>query len=197
MKLPKSILNLINGFKMLPGIGEKTAQRLALYVINQMNDEQVNSLSEALKDVKSNIKKCPICGSFMEQECPICSNKDREQNYIMVVESIKDMMIIEQTENYHGLYHILGGTIDFSKGIEPSDLNIESLLKRITSNQEIILALNGAVDGELTSSYIIELLKNKPIKVSKIAHGIPIGADLSYADKKTLSVALKNRTLLE
>ena len=115
----------------------------------------------------------------------------------MVVESISDLIIIENGENYHGLYHVLGGTIDFTKGIEPQDLNIDSLLKRVAKVDEIILALNGAVDGQLTSSYIQELLKEKTVKVTKIAHGIPVGGDLSYADQRTLAIALENRITLK
>jgi recombination protein RecR len=128
-----------------------------------------------------------------EDACPICQDNKRDQSTIMVVETIKDLLVFENTNNYFGLYHILGGTIDFSKGIEPDDLKIDSLIKRANSNKEIILALNGAVDGQLTSNYIEELLKDKDVTLSKIAYGLPVGADLSFADDKTLKVALQNR----
>lgn len=194
MNLPKALNDLVENFKKLPGIGEKTALRLALFIINDLEKEHVDSLSGALSNVKENLSFCKTCGSIMEDVCPICNDNRRDQNTIMVVETIKDLLVIEKTNNYFGLYHVLGGTIDFSRGIEPEDLNIDSLIKRAKDNKEIILALNGAITGQLTSNYIQELLKDKEVKLSKIAHGLPIGADLSFADDKTLIIALKNRT---
>lgn len=193
MKFPQALNKLIDDLKRLPGVGPKTAERLALFVINDMDLKYVESLSDALIDAKTNIKHCSVCGMLMDDSCPICDNKVRNKNQIMVVETIKDLIVIENSESYDGLYHILGGTIDFSKGIEPEMLFIDGLLKRIKPDMEIILALNGALDGELTSSYIEQLLKDKNVNISKIAYGVPIGGDLSYADKKTLKVALRNR----
>lgn len=193
MNLPKSLNGLVENLKRLPGIGEKTALRLALFIVNDLEKENVESLSKALTDVKENLSFCKTCGAIMEDVCPICEDDKRDQNTIMVVETIKDLLVLEKTNNYFGLYHVLGGTIDFSRGIEPEDLNIESLIKRAKNNKEIILALNGEVTGQLTSNYIQELLKEKEVKLSKIAHGLPIGADLSFADDKTLIIALKNR----
>lgn len=194
MKLPKSLEDLQTNLKKLPGIGEKTALRLALFIVNDLDKDSAISLSDALINVKEKLSTCDICGAIKESECLICSNSLRDKETIMVVESNKDLLVIENTNNYYGLYHVLGGTIDFSRGIEPDNLNIDSLIKRVNNNVEIILALNGAVNGELTATYIKELLKDKDIKLSKIAYGLPVGADLAFADNKTLEVALKNRT---
>ncbi len=193
MNLPKPLNDLVENLKRLPGIGNKTALRLALFILNDLEKEEAASLSETLISVKENLSFCEICGVIKEDACPICQDNKRDQSTIMVVETIKDLLVFENTNNYFGLYHILGGTIDFSKGIEPDDLKIDSLIKRANSNKEIILALNGAVDGQLTSNYIEELLKDKDVTLSKIAYGLPVGADLSFADDKTLKVALQNR----
>lgn len=193
MNLPKSLNDLVENLKRLPGIGDKTALRLALFILNDLEKEEAASLSEAIISVKENLSFCEICGVIKEDACPICQDNKRDQSTIMVVETIKDLLVLENTNNYFGLYHILGGTIDFSKGIEPDDLEIDSLIKRANSNKEIILALNGAVDGQLTSNYIEELLKDKDVTLTKIAYGLPVGADLSFADDKTLKVALQNR----
>lgn len=193
MKLPKSAKQLVESLKRLPGIGDKTALRLTLFIIDELDIEDVSTLSEALIKVKTDLSFCEICGSLMETICPICSDSNRDKDTIMVVETIKDLLVLEGINSYYGQYHVLGGTIDFSRGIEPEDLNINSLIKRAKDTKEIILALNGAVDGQLTSNYLQELLKDKDVIVSKIAHGLPIGADLSFADTKTLTVALNNR----
>lgn len=193
MKLPKPAKSLVESLKRLPGIGEKTALRLTLFIINDLDIEDVKTLSEALIKVKTELSFCEVCGSLMEDICPICSDANRDKDTIMVVETIKDLLVLEGTNNYNGQYHVLGGTIDFSRGIEPEDLNIDSLIKRVNNTKEVILALNGAVDGQLTSNYLQELLKSKEVIVSKIAHGLPIGADLSFADVKTLTIALNNR----
>ncbi len=198
MKLPRSLNQLVNDLKRLPGIGQKTAERLALFIVNEMDEAYVTSLSESLIKTKTNITHCEICGMLKEDVCPICSNELREQHQIMVVSSIKDLIVIENSGNYHGLYHVLGGTIDFSKGVEPEDLFIDGLIKRVNdSKKEIILALNGAIDGELTSSYLEQILQNKNVKITKIAYGVPVGSDLSYTDKNTLKVALENRITLK
>src|SRR5690554_1503524 len=194
MNLPKPLNDLVENLKKLPGIGEKTATRLALFIVNELEEETVLSLSDALISVKKDLSFCEICGAIKEDNCLICNNSKRDNNTIMVVETIKDLLVIENTNNYFGLYHVLGGVIDFSKGIEPEDLNIDSLLKRANNNKEIILALNGTVSGQLTNNYIQELLKDKEVKLSKIAHGLPVGADLAFADSRTLEIALKNRT---
>lgn len=196
MKYPNSFSQLIEHLKSLPGIGEKTATRLAIFIYSEMDLEKAMKLSETIKDVKT-LQSCPICGMILEVNCPICSNTLRDQKTIMVVESLKDLMVIENSNTYHGMYHITKGIIDFSKGIEPSDLNIDSLIKRTDDIDELIIAFSGTMMGDLTGNYIKELMKDKPIKISKIAYGIPVGGDLSYADKQTLKKSLDNRVLLK
>lgn len=193
MKLPSVVLQLIESFKRLPGIGDKTALRLALFIINDLDLEDVELFSESLINTKTNLSYCEICGCIKEDDCPICTDDNRDKDTIMVVESIKDLITVENTKSYYGEYHILNGVIDFSRGVEPEDINIDSLLKRANNDKEIVLALSGTISGQLTSNYIQELLKEKDVTVTKLAQGIPIGVDLSYADVKTLSVALENR----
>lgn len=193
MKLPSVILQLIESFKRLPGIGDKTALRLALFVIDDLDLEDVEQFSESLLKTKTNLSYCEICGCIKEDLCPICTDENRDQDKIMVIETIKDLITIENTKSYFGLYHILNGVIDFSRGVEPEDVNIDSLIKRAKDNKEIVLALSGTISGQLTSNYIQELLIDKDVTVTKLAQGIPIGVDLAYADVKTLSVALANR----
>lgn len=197
MKLPNVVTKLIENLKLLPGIGQKTALRLALFIVNELDEQVAIDLSEAIYKAKTEICFCEICGSIKEELCPFCDNNLRDSSTIIVVESLKDLMVIENGHNYNGLYHILKGTIDFSKGIEPEDLNIDTLLNRLENVKEVILALNGSIDGQLTTNYLQELLKDKQIIITKIAQGIPIGADLSYADEKTLKIALDNRVILK
>lgn len=193
---PEAFKNLIEAFKALPGIGEKTAIRLALFVYLEKDDKIIDNLSSSLKEIRLKLKTCPICNMMVEKECPFCSNENRDQSVIMVVESVKDVFIIEKTE-YNGLYHILDGLIDFSRGIEPKDLNIDKLIKRVDNINEMIIALDGTLNGELTSTYLKEILKDKKIKITRIGYGIPVGTDLSYADEKTLKKALENRVEME
>jgi recombination protein RecR len=197
MKYPESFLKLVEDFKKFPGIGKKTAERLALFTISTLDKEQVTLFSEHLNEAKENISHCPICGTLMEHHCPICDDPNRDKRTIMVVSDDKDVFVLERNPIYHGLYHVLGGAIDFSRGIGPEDLNIESLFQRLNDIDEIILSLAGTVEGELTAQYLKELLKHKGIKVSRIAYGIPVGADLSFADDHTLELALNNRQKYE
>lgn len=197
MKYPKRFLDLIDDFKKLPGIGKKTAERLALHVITKMDDENIQLFSENLREIKNEITHCPVCGVLSDGTCPICEDKLRDQSAIMVLSEIKDVFVLERTQIYHGLYHVLGGSIDFSRGILPEHLNIDSLFKRLDHIEEVILSLNGTVEGELTASYIKEMLKDSQIKVTRIAYGIPVGADLSYADDQTIFRALENRRKYE
>lgn len=196
MEYPNSFNQLIEHLKSLPGIGEKTATRLAIFIYSEMDLEKTNKLGDAIKAVKL-LQSCPTCGMILEHTCPICSNELRDQKTIMVVESLKDLMVIENSHTYHGLYHITNGIIDMSKGIEPKDLNIDSLIERLDTIDELIIAFSGTIMGDLTGSYIKELIKDRAIKVTKIAYGIPVGGDLSYADKHTLSKALDNRVILK
>ncbi len=197
MKYPTRFLELIEDFKKLPGIGKKTAERLALHVITTMDDETVLKFSNDLTAIKKEITNCPVCGVLQEAECPICSDTTRDQETLMVLSEVKDVFVLERTNIYHGNYHILGGSIDFSRGVMPEDLNMDGLFKRLEGVSEVILSLNGTVEGELTSNYIKEMLKDKPIKVTRIAYGIPVGSDLSYADDQTIFRALENRRKYE
>lgn len=197
MKYPNRFLELIEDFKKLPGIGKKTAERLALHVITQMPEESVLKFSTDLSKAKEEISHCPVCGMLQEESCPICSDHTRSQETIMVLSDVKDVFVLERSNIYDGNYHILGGSIDFSRGVMPEDLNMESLFKRLDGVSEVILSLNGTVEGELTANYIKEMLKDKNIKVTRIAYGIPVGADLSYADDQTIYRALENRRKYE
>ena len=197
MKYPEPFNKLVEDLRALPGIGEKTARRLALFIATEMDKEKVINLSSSLGSIKDKIKNCPKCGAMMEEVCPICSDPTRHQDSIMVVESVRDLFVMENSGSYHGLYHILGGTIDFSRGVEPSDLTFNQFLLRLKDIKEVIIALNASVDGDITGTYIKELLKQRDILVSRIAYGIPVGSDLSYADQKTLSLALENRVKIK
>ena len=197
MKYPEPFNKLVEDLRALPGIGEKTARRLALFIVTEMDKEKILNLSSSLATIKAIIKNCPVCGAMMEESCPICSDPTRHQDAIMVVESVKDLFVMENSGSYHGLYHVLGGTIDFSRGVDPSSLRFNQLLIRLDNIKEVIIALNASVDGDLTGTYIKALLKEKDILISRIAYGIPVGSDLSYADQKTLSLALENRTKIK
>ena len=197
MKYPEPFNKLVEDLRALPGIGEKTARRLALFIVTEMDKEKILNLSSSLATIHDKIKNCPVCGAMMEESCLICSDPTRHQDAIMVVESVKDLFVMENSGSYHGLYHVLGGTIDFSRGVDPSSLRFNQLLIRLDNIKEVIIALNASVDGDLTGTYIKALLKEKDILISRIAYGIPVGSDLSYADQKTLSLALENRTKIK
>ena len=195
MKYPETIQNLIECFKKLPGIGEKTAERLALSTL-EMDEEILNLFSKSLKDVKKKIKRCKNCNNLSENDlCEICKNKSRNNKVICVVEEPKNVILFEKLNIYDGLYHVLDGLISPIDGINPEDINIDNLIKRVKSEkvEEIILALKPTIEGETTSLYISKLLEDKKIKITKIAHGIPLGADIDYVDSLTLEMALENR----
>ena len=195
---PETIKKLIECFKKLPGIGEKTAERLSLSVLN-LDEEIIDTFSQSLTDAKIKICRCKICNNLSESEiCNICSDKLRDKKTICVVENIKNIIAIEKTNFYHGLYHVLDGLISPLEGKNPDDINIESLLNRIDNEEidEIIMALTPSVEGETTSLYISKKLEDKNIKISKIAHGVPIGADMEYIDLLTLEMALENRKFI-
>nr|WP_314276311.1 recombination mediator RecR [uncultured Peptostreptococcus sp.] len=186
---------LINEFSKLPGIGRKTAQRLAFHVIN-MDIKDVTGLSKALVDVKNEIKYCSVCCNISDTEvCSICANSHRDQSTICVVEDPRDVAAMERTKDYSGRYHILNGVISPMDGIGPDMLNIKELISRLGdgSVKEIIMATNPTIEGEATAMYISRLVKPMGIKVTRIAHGLPVGGDLEYADDVTISKALEGR----
>ena len=195
MKYPLTINNLIECFKKLPGIGEKTAERYALSVL-EMDEDIINLFADSLINVKKRIKRCVKCHNLTEDElCVICGDNSRDQSTICVVEEPKNIMSFEKAGTYNGLYHVLDGLISPLDGINPEDINIESLIKRIEENQinEIIIATKPCIEGETTSLYISKKLKDKNVKISKIAYGIPLGADMGYIDPLTLEISLENR----
>ena len=184
---------LINEFSKLPGVGAKTAQRFAYKIIN-MTESEANSFANAIINAKKNVKYCKICGNFSEGEvCDICKN--RESATICVVKEPKDVIAIEKLNEFNGVYHVLHGTISPLNGIGPNDINIKGLLTRISSGgvNEVIMATNPDVEGEATAMYIGNLLKPLGIKVTRLAHGIPIGTDLEYADEVSLARAFVDR----
>ena len=198
MKYPKTINDLIECFKKLPGIGEKTAERMALSILD-MDDEILELFSDSLKCVKSKITRCKKCNNLAEDElCEICKMPNRDMKTLCVVEEPRNVVIFEKMGSYKGLYHVLDGLISPLDGIEPNDININTLVDRIEKEniEEVIIAVKPSIEGETTSLYISKILEKLPVKVSKIAHGIPIGVDMEYIDALTLELALEDRTNL-
>ena len=188
--------NLIEEFEKLPGIGSKTARRLAYYVVN-LPKEKTDKFARAILDAKSKIRYCSKCQNFSEDElCPICANPARDQSVICVVENPKDVMQMERTNEFKGLYHVLHGAISPMDGIGPDDIKIKELMVRIAEGKvkEIIMATNPNLEGETTAMYISKLAK--PFGVTRIAHGIPVGGEIEFADEVTLSKALEGRVEL-
>lgn len=195
MEYPQEIKNLIEAFTKLPSIGKKSAERLALYVFQTMNDDNVKHFSDALLNVKK-LAICPHCGNVSSSGlCPICQDDKRDKQIVMVVENIKDVFIMENTNSFKGVYHVLGGAINLASGVGVEDININSLIKRIDEEniQEVILATNATTEGETTARYIKILLEDKNVLVTRIAYGIPFGGDISYADQMTLLKAIEGR----
>lgn len=194
MIYPQSIMKLIDEFSKLPGIGSKTAQRLAFHVL-KMEKSSVNRLSEALIEAKEKTRYCSTCGNLTDKDpCMICSNKSRNPQIICVVEDARDVIAMERTREFSGLYHVLQGAISPLSGIGPDDIKIKELVTRITPDvKEVILATNPNVEGEATAMYIARLLKPLGVKVTRIAHGIPVGGDLEYTDEVTITRALEGR----
>jgi len=191
------INNLIGQLSKLPGIGSKSAQRLAFYIIN-LPKEKVVELADCIITAKDKIKYCELCCNFSDHNiCNICSSPKRNNKLIMIVENPKDMAAYEKINIYNGVYHVLHGLISPMNNIGPNDLKINKLLARIKNNkpEEIILALNSTVEGEATALYLSNLIKPLDIKITRIAYGIPVGADIQYADEITLSKALEHRNI--
>ena len=192
---PSSLQALIEAFRTLPGVGEKTAERYALLIAEQPGEE-TERFAQALLNVKEHLHRCPVCGNLTDGDrCGICKNPDRNQRQIFVVQSPKDVLAMEKTSEYTGVYHVLNGLISSSKGVMPEDLNLDGLLERAKDADEVILATSATMDGETTAMYLDRLLKKEcpGILVTRIAHGLPAGGMLDYADEITLSHALSDR----
>lgn len=195
MYYPEPISKLIDSFMKLPGIGPKTAARLAFFVLT-MKEDTVLSFAKALVDAKRNLTYCSVCGHITDIDpCQICSDKQRDGSTICVVQDPKDVIAMEKMRDYHGLYHVLHGAISPMDGIGPEDINVASLITRLQDEQvqELILATNPTIEGEATAMYISRLVKPSGIRTTRIAHGLPVGGDLEYADEVTLSKALEGR----
>ena len=193
---PKPLAKLINELSKLPGIGTKSAQRLAFHILS-LEDAEAERLAEAITCAKREMKYCSLCGNLTDEDpCSICRDESRDRTVICVVETPQDVMAMERVREYTGLYHVLHGTISPMDGIGPNDINIKSLIIRLRENEsvgEIIIATNPNIEGEATAMYISRLLKDSGIKVTRIAHGIPVGGDLEYADEVTLLKAIEGR----
>ena len=190
-----SIERLIENFERLPSIGHKTATRLAFYMLNQ-NEEGINEFINSIVEAKKNLRYCSQCFNITDTDpCPICSSQKRDKQTICVVEDVKDIAAMEKTHEFKGVYHVLHGSISPMNGIGPEDIKIKELLERLEDIdiKEIIIATNPRVEGEATAMYISKLVKPLGIKVTRIAHGIPVGGDLEYTDEVTLSKALEGR----
>lgn len=191
---PGCVRNLIECLKDLPGIGEKSAERLAYAIIN-FDKEKIDLFANSLLDVK-NIKRCPVCNNITDMDkCYICSDDSRSYETIFVVEKPKDVVLFEKMGNYMGKYHVLGGLISPLEGINPEDINIDSLVKRVKENdvKEVIVVLKPSIEGETTMQYIKKLLDKYNVRVSKIPIGIPMGTDIEYIDSMTLEMAFEDR----
>ncbi|MEK4501532.1 recombination protein RecR [Bacillus sp. FSL R12-0069] len=195
MHYPEPISKLIDSFMKLPGIGPKTAVRLAFFVLD-MKEDDVIGFAKALVNAKRDLAYCSVCGHITDRDpCYICNDSHRDQSVVCVVQEPKDVIAMEKMKEYQGVYHVLRGAISPMEGIGPEDINIPQLLKRLHDEtvQEVILATNPNIEGEATAMYISRLLKPTGIKVTRIAHGLPVGGDLEYADEVTLSKALEGR----
>lgn len=192
---PECIKNLIDCLKNLPGIGDKTAERLAFSMIN-FDKDKLSFFSDSLICIRDNIKRCPVCNNITDKEiCSICSSNDRKKDIVFVVEKPKDVVLFEKINIFKGVYHVLDGLISPLDGIGPEDINIKSLIERVNSDnvKEIILALKPSIEGETTMQYIKKILNNTDVKITKIATGIPIGTDIEYIDSMTLEMSLEER----
>lgn len=196
MLYPEVLNNAINSFKKLPGVGEKSAERYALSMLD-LSDEDIDGFVNNIKECKSKIRKCKICGHLTDREiCSICSDGGRNKNVICVVEDYKSVFMFEKSGSFNGMYHVLDGLISPIDGIYPEDINISSLVERIKDNEkdaEIILALKPSIEGETTTLYIKKIFENKNIRVSRLSYGIPMGVEIDYLDSITLDRALLDR----
>ncbi|MFK4566874.1 recombination mediator RecR [Enterococcus sp. UD-01] len=195
MQYPEPIAKLVESYMKLPGIGQKTAVRLAFYTLD-MKEEDVNAFAKALISVKRDLHFCSICGNITEEDpCDICQDKSRDRSIILVVEEPKDVMAMEKMREYHGLYHVLHGVLSPMEGTGPEDINIASLIQRLHDDEvkEVIIATNATTEGEATAMYLSRLIKPAGIKVTRLAHGLSVGSDIEYADEVTLLKAVEGR----
>ena len=192
MNYPKEFEDLIDSFRRLPGVGYKSAERMA-YQMLEMKEEYREKFSNAINNV-ANLKKCKICHNLSSSdECKICKDDSRDKSIICVAQSVKDVFAIEKSGFYKGLYHVLDGVISVKNGKLPEDLNIDSLLNRLDNVKEVIVATNPNLDGETTALFIVKLLENKNVKVSRLAYGLPMGGNLEYSDDITIAKSFENR----
>lgn len=191
----RHIENAVEQMSTLPGIGKRTALRLVLQLLNR-SEEEIRSFSEAMMDMKLHVKKCRECGNLSDLDtCSICTNERRDHSTICVVEDIRDVLAIESTESYKGVYHVLGGIISPMDGISPSDLNIDSLIERVKNKdiEEVIFALSATMEGDTTNFYLYKKLQDFEVKLSTLSKGVAVGSELQYADQVTLSQSIMNR----
>ncbi|MCQ2561931.1 MAG: recombination mediator RecR [Clostridia bacterium] len=191
----KPLTKLISELGKLPGIGGKSAQRLAFHIMS-LSEEEARQLADSIIEAKTKMKYCSVCGNLTDVDpCPICSDSSRDGHVVCVVESPRDVSAMERVREYNGLYHVLHGAISPMDGIGPEDINLKSLIVRLQENDinEVILATNPNIEGEATAMYIAKLIKPAGIKATRIAHGLPVGGDLEYADEVTLSKAMEGR----
>lgn len=193
---PEVLNDAVASFKKLPGIGEKSAERYALSIL-ELSEEDINTFAENVKKCKEKLHRCSICGHLTDKDvCSICSNKDRKDNLICVVEDYKSVFMFEKSGSFEGKYHVLNGLISPMDGVYPEDINLSSLMSRLEENEkdaEIILALKPSIEGETTTLYIKKIFENKNIKVSRLSYGIPMGVEIDYLDSITLDRALLDR----
>ncbi|EOL42827.1 recombination mediator RecR [Enterococcus caccae] len=195
MHYPEPIAKLVESYMKLPGIGQKTAVRLAFYTLD-MKEEDVNAFAKSLISVKRDLHFCSICGNITEEDpCEICQDKSRDRSIILVVEESKDVMAMEKMREYHGLYHVLHGVLSPMEGTGPEDINIASLIQRLHDDEvkEVIIATNATTEGEATAMYLSRLIKPAGIVVTRLAHGLSVGSDIEYADEVTLLKAVEGR----
>lgn len=192
--IPTSLKKVIDDFTKLPGIGEKTAERLALFMATQMDDHDIILFSEDLRMLKSSLRTCSVCHMLTDEDpCPVCRDHSRDPRTLMVVAEAKDVFALEKMNSYQGVYHVLGGVIDFSRGITDKDLTIDLLGKRVKAIDEMIIATSGTVEGETTAKYLKALFADANVNITRLAYGLPVGTDLKYADLLTLAKAVENR----
>ncbi len=195
--LPSSVQALIDQLSRFPGVGKKSAQRLAFFILKNSRDDAV-AMAKSIVDVKDRISECSQCHNIAEHDpCDICSDMKRDHATLCIVQDAMDVLAIEKTGRYRGLYHVLGGVLSPLNGIGPNDLHIDDLMPRLKAVREIIFAINPTRDGETTILYLSKLLQGKGLEISRIAQGIPMGIDLEFADELTLTKALEGRTLLK